>query len=619
MTPIWLEPRAGEEEELTLLNGLHRRLCTALAGLLALCLPLGLAQPPALQRVDVVVVGAGIGGLSAAWEAGRHGLNVVVLDMFSVFGGHAVMSEGGLCLVDTALQRAQGVKDSAELAAEDFHRWGVDADPRWVSGYTRGSNEQVFEWLRSLGVEFNGLRKQAGNRVPRFHTNARRGLGVVAPIYRDCLRYPNIAFRWNQQAVSLLVADGRVTGVVTKDLRTGQQNRLHAGSVVVATGGYQSSLELVKRSWPAGVPFPDNLLLGSGLNATGSGIALAEKAGGVTARMDHQWNYPWGMVDPRFPGSGRGLNARVVNSIWVNAKGERFVNEVLNARETLEVLLRQNPPSYWAIFDDEGKRSMSVAGTDWVQFARIEKLLIENPAVTVKAESLEALAARLGVPAEKLRATVARYNGFVDAGEDADFHRFGSHLPEPTRINDRMAGPPKRIEKPPFYAIRMGPITRKSMGGLVVDLQCRVLNGEGEPIGGLYAVGEVTGFGGINGQAGLEGTFLGPSMFQGRLAGRDIAAGMRIGNPPPETAQPIRAPVRAEDAAACLRCHAMPKLLATSRPGYRHFELVHQAVTERKLPCVACHAEMAPFRAGSHQIDRVAQVQTCAVCHLGKE
>jgi flavocytochrome c len=587
--------------------------------MLGLCLPAGLAQRAALERVDVVVVGAGIGGLSAAWEAGRHGLKVVVLDMFSVYGGHAVMSEGGLCLVDTALQKEQGVKDSPQLAAEDFRSWGVDANPQWVNAYTRGSNEQVFEWLRGLGVAFNGLRKQAGNRVPRFHTNAKRGLGVVAPIYRDCLRYPNIAFRWNQQAVSLLMADGRVTGVVTRDMRSGKPSTIHAGSVVVATGGYQSSLELVKKSWPQGVPFPENLLLGSGLNAMGSGIELAAQAGGFATRMDHQWNYPWGMIDPRFPGSRRGLNARIVDSIWVNAKGVRFVNEVLNAREALDVLLRQNPPMYWAVFDDNGKRSMSVAGTDWVQFARIERLLLENPEVTAKGETLEALAAKIGVEAAALRGTVARYNAAVDAGDDKDFHRFGSNLPEPTRINDRMAGTPRRIEKGPFYAIRMGPITRKSMGGLAVDLQCRVLNGAGEPIGGLYAVGEVTGFGGINGQAGLEGTFLGPSMFQGRVAGRDIATGMRPVTPPAEAKPAARGAVSAADGDSCAKCHAMNKLLASSRPGYRHFELVHGAVMERKLPCVACHSEMAPFRADSHKIDRVAQVQTCAVCHMGSQ
>jgi hypothetical protein len=94
---------------------------------------------------------------------------------------------------------------------------------------------------------------------------------------------------------------------------------------------------------------------------------------------------------------------------------------------------------------------------------------------------------------------------------------------------------------------------------------------------------------------------------------------MRPVKPPAEAKPAARGAVNAADAAACANCHAMDKLLANSRPGYRHFELVHGVVTERKLPCIACHGEMAPFRADSHKIDRVAQVQTCAVCHMGSQ
>lgn len=601
---------------------LWNRIALLILPMVSLCLPLSVAQTPGVERTDLVIVGGGIAGLSAAWEAGRRGLNVVVLDMFSVFGGHAVMSEGGLCLVDTPLQREQQVADSPALAKRDFLDWGVDADPAWVDLYTQRSSEQIFDWLRGLGVRFDGLRKQAGNHVPRFHTNPERGLGVVAPIYQDCLRYPNIRFQWNTQAISLLREGTRVSGVKGHNARTGKDTNFEAPAVVLATGGYQSSLDLVKRSWPEGIVFPDNLLLGSGINAVGSGLDLAQQAGGIATRLDHQWNYPWGMMDPRFPGSRRGLNARIVDSIWVNAAGKRFVNEALNARDALDVLLHQDPPMYWAIFDEAGKHTMSVAGTDWVQFARIDKVLLSNPEVTVKAESIRALAKAIGVPSTTLEATVSRYNRMADAGADPDFHRFGPGMPEATRINDRMSAPPKRIEDGPFYAIRMGPLTRKSMGGLAIDLDCRVLNSDGDAIEGLYAVGEVTGFGGINGSAGLEGTFLGPSMFQGRIAGRRIAAGREPVAPNTQSDPPAKSstsPSKAADGAACLACHAMPKLLATERPGFRHFELVHGVVTERALPCLACHSEMTPFRAAAHKIDRLAQVHTCAVCHMGRE
>jgi flavocytochrome c len=586
---------------------------------LATCVGLGLLwlhngqAQSADDSADVIIIGSGIGGLSTAWEAGRRGLQVTVVDMFSVFGGHAVMSEGGLALVGTPFQQQNNVKDTPELAMGDFLEWGEDAKAPWVEAYARGSNERVYGWLASLGVRFSGLRKQAGNRAPRFHENPERGLGIVAPIYRDCLRYPNIRFRWNHQALSLIQENDRVVGVKVKQLRTGKDLELRAPAVVLATGGYQSSMELVKANWPQDLPIPENLLLGAGLNAVGSGLKLGREAGAVLERMDHQWNYPWGMVDPRFPGSGRGLNARVPESIWVNTQGKRFTNEVMNARDGLKAVLSQKPSRYFLIFDSKGKASMSVAGTHWVEFSRVESQLIENPEVTFKANTLAELAEKSGLPVKALETTVARYNRMVDAGNDLDFHRFGPKAPDPRMTNERMHAPPKRIETPPFYAIPMGPLTRKSMGGLRVDLVGRVLKQDENPIPGLYAVGEVTGFGGINGKAGLEGTFLGPSMFQGRAAGEHIAGGK---SPIEPTALPPAA--KGTDGTQCQRCHNLPRLLASQRPGHQHFEFVHGVVLERKLDCIQCHAEQSPFLPNRHRIHPLEQSYTCAVCHLGK-
>ncbi len=571
----------------------------------------------AVEPPDVIIIGAGIGGLSTAWEAGRHGLRVTVIDMFSVFGGHAVMSEGGLALVGTAYQAQKGVEDSPALAIRDFTEWGEDVSLPWVEAFAHHSRERVFDWLVSLGVRFSGLRKQAGNRTARFHENAQRGLGVVSPIYRDCLRYPNIRFEWNTQALQLLREGNRVVGVKVRRLRTGAELELRAPAVVVATGGYQSSMKLVRESWPAELPFPENLLLGAGLNAVGSGLDLGRGVGAAVERMDHQWNYPWGMADPRFPGSNRGLNARIQNSIWVNPHGMRFVNEVLNARDALAALLRQSPSRYWAVFDSQGKRTMSVAGTHWAQFARVEQQLIENPDITAKADTLEALAAEIGVPVGAFTATVARYNQLVDEGDDLDFHRFGSRMPDPRKINDRMQAPPRRIETPPYYAIAMGPLTRKSMGGLRVDLQCRVLTEDGAPVEGLYAVGEVTGFGGINGKAGLEGTFLAPAMFQGRAAGEAISNGAARKATAVDP-RDLPKPARGSDDSQCHTCHNLEKLLASPRPGYQHFELVHGVVRDRNLRCIACHGEQSPFRADAHRIHRAAQMENCAFCHLGR-
>ena len=161
-------------------------------------------------------------------------------------------------------------------------------------------------------------------------------------------------------------------------------------------------------------------------------------------------------------------------------------------------------------------------------------------------------------------------------------------------------------------------MTRKSMGGIAVDLDCRVLDARREPIPGLYAAGEVTGFNGLNGKAGLEGTFIGPSILQGRILGQNLA---KLAEP--QTASPQRPPAPATTAAPvnapCESCHAVGKLIAAPRKGYWHFEHVHKLVLDRAWSCGSCHSELAPFRASQHRIDPLAQIAACARCHLGTQ
>jgi predicted oxidoreductase len=146
----------------------------------------------------------------------------------------------------------------------------------------------------------------------------------------------------------------------------------------------------------------------------------------------------------------------------------------------------------------------------WENANEVDRIVFRTPGTAASAGSLEELARRIGVNPESLTNTVSRFNRFVDQGEDQDFHAF-----------DNGTKPkPHKIEKPPFYAVRFFPITRKTMGGIDVDLSCRVLSRTAQPIPDLYAIGEATGFAGINGKAALEGTFLGRSILMGRIAGR---------------------------------------------------------------------------------------------------
>ena len=568
------------------------------------------------REPDVVVVGAGCGGLATAYEASRAGAEVTVVDLASVFGGHAVVSEGGLSFPGTPLQASLGVRDSPDQMYEDMVRMGGDADEGWVRLYVDRSIPEVYDWLVSLGVRFDALDRITGNTVARFHKNPQRGFGVVEPVYRACLRSGRVTFVWNTRVTRLLVEQGRVVGVEGRNERTGERLELRGDSVVLATGGFQSNLDLVRRYWPADLPVPPRLMVGSGVNSTGSGLELAAQAGGASRRLDHQWNYPRGIPDPRYPGTDRGLSLNNVRYPWVNQGGRRFVKE-RGSDTVLRALLEQPGSRAFLVFDEEGKADFNVAGTDWADRAKIERLILGNPEITLRASGLADLATKAGLPVAELQLTIDRWNQLVLDGEDLDFGRF-------SRKAGTFEGPglysPRSVRRAPFYAVAVYPITRKSMGGLVIDRQCRVLSTVGEPIPGLYAVGEVTGFGGINGKASIEGTFIAPSMLQGRLVGRALAASRRqrpSAPSAPELPRPRDVSGQGKGI-ACSTCHALEKLTASSRPGYWHFERVHRRVLQDELGCVTCHAEMTPFQPGRHTIDREAQIAACAYCHLAR-
>ena len=550
----------------------------------------------------VVVVGAGLSGLSAALELADGGAPVVVVDMSSVYGGHAVMSQGGVSIVDTPVQEAAGQKDSPELAYKDFIEWGEGANPEWVRYYVDHSREQIYDWLIDLGVQFSGIDSAPGNTVDRFHQPAGRGIGLVTPVYRACLERSNVRFAWNTRADSLVVNNQRVVGVRTTDMRDETKGTLEADAVVLATGGFQSNLDLVREFWPAEFDFPDKILAGSGRHSIGLGHDMVRKIGGALVKMDYQWNYYSGLPDPQNPGSNKGLNAANMWGILVNWQGKRFANDHGWAKDVMPALLRQEQVTCWAIFDEKTKKEFSVSGSDWADAEKVERLIFQNPKLVQSADTLEELAEKSGLPAKGLAETVRRYNSLIEKGVDDDFGRFG---PGRTKFNNEAS---VKIETPPFYAIQTFPLTRKSMGGVAIDLDCRVVDKKKQPIPGLYAVGELTGLALINGKAALEGTFLGPCVVTGRVAARSIL----------KTASWKR-PIESVDVQRCADCHDVAGDIVDPRPGYWHFEKVHAKVLEQKLDCRQCHGELSPYREDDHRINPRVLTAACMRCHTGRE
>ncbi|HTM46745.1 MAG TPA: FAD-dependent oxidoreductase [Polyangiaceae bacterium] len=569
---------------------------------------------------DVIVVGSGIAGLSAAYELGIGGADVLVTDMASVFGGHAVMATGDLCLVGTPYQEAHGIKDTPDLAYQDFVAWGEDPDLDWVRYYVNHSKEEIYDWVTGMGVTFETFATPAGNSVKRTHRTKGRGIGLVTPVFQECARRSNISFRLNTKTDRLLTRDGRVVGVATTNTRTLEQQELYADAVILATGGFQSNLDMVREAWPKNAPFPPRFLIGSGINSMGSGHKIAHEIGADLVRMDHQWNYITGLPDPRFPGSERGLNALNPDSVWVNAEGKRFIAEKTSAKFGFPILMKQKGATYWSIFAENTKHSFWIAGSDWSSFDAIEKQIFSNPALVKSASTIEELADKVGLPKAQLRATIDHYNEMVERGVDDEFGRFGPDKPFK----------PKPVLEPPFYAVQFFPLTRKSMGGVAIDTSGHVVDGNKRVIPGLYAAGELTGLAGINGKAGLEGTFIGPSIITGRVAGRSALADLNARRPAPEpqslpqkAAAPTgeSAPSNGESTVAqCMTCHQLPDLISKPRPGYWHFEKVHNVVLSRQYDCMKCHAELGPsYDAAHHHIDHLGQSLVCPTCHSGED
>jgi len=568
------------------------------------------------SKPDVIIVGTGIAGLSAALETARGGARVQLLDMWSVFGGHAVMSTGGLAIVGSPTQRQQNVTDTPELAKKDFRDWGEDPDLYWVDYYAENSNEMIGEWLAALGVTWLKAVQPPGNSVPRFHETEGRGLGLVGPVYREVLKYPNVTLRWNFKVTELLQEDGRIVGVRGEDMRSGEASSIGASHVLLATGGFQSNLEMVFDNWPKHLPKAETMLVGSGLNSVGSGHELARKVGAGFHRMDHQWNYASGLPHPGYPGEGRALSTNITDSIWVNSRAERFVNELGGTKVVFPAVVREEPATYWAVFDEDGKHSIFVSGSGWQDFDLVQAEILDNPALTTKANSIAELGSKIGLDSTTLERTVQRFNNMIDRGVDQDFDRFN---------HDDVLAPSAAISEAPFYGMQLYPMTRKSMGGIRIDHGGRVVNQAGRPIPGLYAAGEATGMAGVNGSAGLEGTFLGPSLLTGRVAGRtilkEIANTRKLLSPSPR--HPVSETTPSDAASspeiACQQCHDMPALLSHERKGYAHFERVHRLAQERGDECKTCHSGMSPYNPVRHKIDRFAQVDICQRCHLAVE
>ncbi|MFG2109986.1 FAD-binding dehydrogenase [Micromonospora chersina] len=546
---------------------------------------------------DVIVVGAGLAGLVAAAEAADAGRRVLLLDQEPEqnLGGQAWWSFGGLFLVDSPEQRRMGIRDSVELAWQDWTGSAAFDRPedhwprRWAEAYVHFAAGEKRAWLRGMGHRVfpvvswaergGGAAHGHGNSVPRFHVTWGTGPGVVEPFarrVRAAAEQGRIRLLFRHRVDELVTSGGAVTGVRGAVLAPDEAPRgrptsrtavgdfaYGAQAVIVTSGGIGGDHDLVRRAWPArlGTP-PARMVTGVPAYVDGRMLAVTETAGGQVINPDRMWHYTEGLRnwDPVWPGHG----IRILpgpSSLWLDATGERLPAPLFPGFDTLATLrhLRATGHDYsWfvltqKILEKEFALSGSEQNPDLTNRSVRQVLQRVRPGAPGPVEAfkrhgadfvvadglpelvdgMNKLAAESGGP--QLDALAVRR--VVEARDREIAHPFGKdaqlHAIRGARRyrGDRLirVATPHRLLDPaagPLIAVQLHVLTRKTLGGLHTDLSGRVLRADGEPLAGVYAAGEVAGFGGggMHGYNALEGTFLGGCLFSGRTAGRAAAA-----------------------------------------------------------------------------------------------
>ena len=527
------------------------------------------------EEAGVIVVGAGLAGLVAATEIADAGKRVIVVDQEGEqsIGGQAFWSFGGLFLVDSPEQRRLGIKDSLELAMQDWlGTAGFDREedhwPRkWAEAYVAFAAGEKRSWLRAMGH---------GNSVPRFHVTWGTGPGIVEPFERrarEAAKRGRLIFKFRHRVDALSVTGGTVDGVsgailAADPIERGKSSSrrvvgeftLKAQAVIVASGGIGGNHELVRQNWPQRLGKPPGFMI-SGVPdyVDGRMIGITEGIGARLINRDRMWHYVEGIQNwsPIWPRHG----IRILpgpSSMWFDATGARLPAPLFPGSDTLGqlkyIVSTGHDYSWFVLTQSIIKKEFALSGSEqnpdltgksWRMtlrratnkgapapveaFKRHGADFIVRDKLEELVPAMNALAGNDLLKLDHLKAQIEARdremaNPYVKDAQVMNIHNARRY------IGDRLirTAAPHRILDPvhgPLIAVKLNILTRKTLGGFETDLESRVFGAQGAIIPGLYAVGEAAGFGGggVHGYRALEGTFLGGCLFSGRRAGRAAA------------------------------------------------------------------------------------------------
>ncbi|WP_026918157.1 FAD-binding dehydrogenase [Gordonia shandongensis] len=548
------------------------------------------------EAADAIVVGAGLAGLVATYELTRAGRTVIVVDQENRenLGGQAFWSLGGLFLVDSPEQRRLGIRDSPELALQDwmgsagFDRDDEDYWPRqWARAYVEFASTIKRSYLHDLGLRFTpvvgwaerggGFADGHGNSVPRFHLTWGTGPEVMRVFAEPVLEAEKrglVTFAFRRRVDDLIVEDGAAVGVrgtllePTDAARGTPTSRtevgdfeLRAGAVIVTSGGIGHNHEMVRANWPTQRlgPAPKTMIAGVPDYVDGRMLGISERAGANIVNRDRMWHYTEGIKNWNPVWSDHAI--RIIpgpSSLWLDAEGNRLPAPNFpgfDTNSTMKAILDTGYDYSWFVLTrsiiekefalsgseqnpDITEKSLKVAARSRLAKGMpgpVEAFTKHGEDFVVR-DNLADLVAGMNeigrgghIDLQELELTISARDAQVDNAYSKDAqmmavsnarHYLGDkvvRVAKPHRLLDPAHGP--------LIAVRLNILTRKTLGGLETNLDSQVMRPDGTPFDGLYAAGEVAGFGGggVHGYNALEGTFLGGCIFSGRAAGLAVA------------------------------------------------------------------------------------------------
>lgn len=442
-------------------------------------------------EADVVVVGAGLSGISAAASAAEKGAKVIVVERLAYVGGNSSLSTGVFHFGDTDIQKAAGVEDTAEefndFLLDSAKKGGGERDPIQTEMIAKEGNETI-KWMQSYGVAFDDKVSPAmGSPKARSHQSIPDAPSMVKSMYMGA-QNAGATFMLETLATEIVVNDnGDVIGVRAESI-SGEKYFISGKSIVLATGGYLANQKLSEKF----LGFKNLHYVGSP-GALGEMLVNAMDIGAATVDLDKPF------ISPSYSRQGNSVITSLVLSkgaILVDNAGNRYCDETASYLQTAlkTFALKQPQDMVWEIFDDQVRESVYKV-KDYIMLDIVHQ-----------SDTIEDLAKEIGLDAESLKATVNDYN-LACKGEKTD--TFGRQI----------LG--NGIIKAPFYGIRVNPGSNIAGGGLKVDENCRVLKENGSTISGLYAVGEITG--GFRAFGYAAGDSLSHCVVSGKVGGETAA------------------------------------------------------------------------------------------------